>query len=791
VTIGRREFIGLMAGAAAGTAVGFPAGRIFDSTLHSGDQFLYPPRGPEQFVLSVCRECSGGCGVRARRIGERVVKLDGNPLHPISGGRLCAKGQAALQVLYHPDRVRVPLRRAGARGSLASFRPSSWDAALNDIAARLQSLRDEQHPESLVLIRGDDRTLGTRIARRFVDAFGSPNDIAFNGGGEAEALALLVTQGVRATPAYDLRAADYVLSLGSEMLETPAAPVYTARAYGDFRQTYPGHRGKFVHVDPRLSITAASADEWIPIRPGSHAAFAFGLATAIVGEGLYDRAFVAERTIGFEDGADGDLRSLIEQYFPLEKAAEQTGVSVNVILRVARELAGAHNGLVLGPHKGPLIGGRLFDHLAAHILNALVGNIDQRGGVLIPEESPLDSWPAVERDSVAASGHRRPRLDGVDASSTIGNDLEQLAQALASGQPYRAEVLFVAGCDPIYASPARQRFASALERVPLVVSFATIPNDTSLYADWILPEPHYLEQWDLHTSPPSVAFPMVSVASPAVPKPLHDTRAMGDVFLTLARRIELQRALPWSDVPTLVRAEIDRLYQVRRGAIMGTDFDQAWVQMMERAGWWSPGYANADELWQRSLEAGGWWDPFYDHGDWSRVFRRKSGRFDFRPDVVRQFAAVSSSLDSSGSLALVLFEPLSVAGGTGAELPFLQAILDPGFDAQWETWGEIHPDTAAVLGIRDGSPIRVASGHEAIVVRARVTERIVQGAIAIPVGLGRLAGGRWAAGVGANPLRLLDRVREPVSLLPDFGSARVLVSEANATDRRAAGRIER
>jgi hypothetical protein len=273
-----------------------------------------------------------------------------------------------------------------------------------------------------------------------------------------------------------------------------------------------------------------------------------------------------------------------------------------------------------------------------------------------------------------------------------------------------------------------------------------------------------------------------------VPKPFHDTRAVGDVFLTLARRVELQRALPWSDVPTLVRTEIDRLYEVRRGAVMGTDFDQAWVQMMERAGWWSPGYANADELWQRSLEAGGWWDPFYDHGDWSRVFRTKSERFDFRADVVRQFADVSASFDSSGSLALVLFEPLPVAGGTGAEFPFLQAVLDPGFDAQWETWGEIHPDTAAVLGIRDGAPIRVASAHEAIVVRARVTERIVQGAIAIPVGLGRLAGGRWAQGVGANPLRLLDRVREPVSLLPDFGSARVLVSEANSSVGRAARR---
>ena len=240
--------------------------------------------------------------------------------------------------------------------------------------------------------------------------------------------------------------------------------------------------------------------------------------------------------------------------------------------------------------------------------------------------------------------------------------------------------------------------------------------------------------------------------------------------------------MPWQDVAALSRAEVGRLFEARRGAIVGTQFDAAWVRMMEGAGWWAPGYSSADELWKRVHESGGWWDPFYDHGDWSRVFRKKSGRFDFRPDVVSKLADVASPL-AEGGLSLILFEPLPIAGGTGAELPFLQALLDPGFDAHWETWGEIHPDTAAVLGIRDGAPIRVASAREAIVVRARVTERIVQGAIAIPVGLGRRAGGRWAAGIGANPLRLLDRAREPVSSLPDFGSARVLVSETTPSDQ--------
>ncbi len=776
-----------MAGAAAGAALGAPGGRLFSDALMSANQPIYPPRGPEQFMLSVCAACPGGCGIRARRIGDRIVKVEGNPLHPISGGCLCPKGQAAVQALYHPDRLRVPMRRVGPRGSLTSFRPATWDAAVSQIAGRLQSIREEQRPESVVLIRGADRDIGTRVARRFVGAFGSPNDIVLDRGSEAGALALFLTQGVRAMPAPDIRGAEYILSLGSELLEASPAPVFASRAYGDFRQTHAARRGKLVHVDPRLSITAASADEWIPIRPLTHSLFALGVAAAIVEEGLYDREFVGERSVGFEDGAEGGLRAILQKHFSLERVAAESGVSVNVILRVARELAGTRKGLVLPPQKGPLLGGRLYDHFAAHILNALIGNIDQSGGVLIADEVPVDAWPDDAHDAVSAAGRRKPRLDGVGPDSMLSGDVEQLARALTTGQPYPAEVVFVVGADPLYATTAHGQFAAALERVPMTVAFATIPNDTALSADWILPEPHFLESWNVQSTPASVAFPTVSLASPALPKPLYDTRATGDVFLDLARRVGLERALPWQDVAALSRAEVDRLYEARRGAIVGSQFDAAWVRMMEGAGWWAPGYASADELWKRLRESGGWWDPFYDHGDWSRVLRTPSGRFDFRPDVTRQIADVTPITE--GGLSLILFEPLPIAGGTGAELPFLQELLDPGHEERWETWGEIHPETAAALHIHNGTWIRVASAHQAVVIRARVTERVVPGAIAIPVGLGKIGGGRWADGVGVNPLRLLDGARERFSSLPDFGSAKVLVSETTPSDQRAVKRV--
>src|SRR5207244_5320471 len=144
---------------------------------------------------------------------------------------------------------------------------------------------------------------------------------------------------------------------------------------------------------------------------------------------------VADHGTGFDN-----LQEILASHFQLEKVAADTGVSVNVILRVARELAGARRGLVLPPDKGPLIGGRVYDHLAVHILNALAGNIDQPGGVLIADDVDFDAAPPAG-DAIAAAGHRRPRLDGVDAQSMIAGDPEQLAQGLATGPPYRAEVL--------------------------------------------------------------------------------------------------------------------------------------------------------------------------------------------------------------------------------------------------------------------------------------------------------------------------------------------------------------
>ena len=782
--LGRRRFLGLTAGAAAGAAVGGGAGAGMRALLASAESPIVPPRGPERAVLSVCDLCTGGCGVRVRVVGDRAVKLEGNPLHPVSGSRLCPRGQAALQGLYHPDRVDGPMRRRGPRGALASFERATWDEALGVIGTRLAGIRAAGRPESVVLVTGGGGAgLGPRVARQFLSAYGSPNHVALHRGDESTMIALLLAQGVRAAPALDLQSAGYVLSLGSALLEAWSAPVYATRAYGEFRQGRTGRRGKLVHVEPRLSITAVSADEWIPVRPGTEGVFALGVAQVILGEGLHARPFVAEHVSGVEEEHDPAartrpaLRAVLDRSYRLEQVEAATGVPGDVILRVAREFASAEASLAVGPRKGPLLPGRLFDHLATGVLNALVGAVDATGGALVAEEPPLPAWPALP-GGVSAAGRVQPRLDGAGAGyPLLASDPEQLADAIRAAKPYKTEALLLLDADPAFASAAPDAFGAAIAEVPLVVSFAAIPDDSALLADWILPACHFLERADLHTTPPGVPYPLVSLARPALSRPVRDARPAAAVFLDLAHRIapDLAAALPWRDLDSLLHWQVEGLHAARRGAVMGTGFDEAFVRMMERAGWWSPGYRTAAELWTRAHESGGWWDPFYDHGDWRRVLRTASGRVELRGDLLE---AAPRAADPDGKLALLLFEPLPIAGGTGAELPFLQAILDPGHDAHWETWAEIHPETAARLGLVDREWVRIESSRSSLVARARVTPRVVPDAVALPVGLGKRGGGRWAHGIGANPLRLLEPARDPLCGLPDVGATRVRVARA-------------
>ena len=226
--------------------------------------FVIPPEGIVPGVASyfstVCRECPAGCGLVAKNRDGRVVKLEGNPDHPVNAGALCIRGQAALQGLYHPDRY---------RGALMAGKPVAWEEAEKALGDKLQGLVRAKQGSKIALVTGLETGSLGRLMDEWTKALGARPRIAYEPlAYEALRAANRASFGRDSIPHYAIEDADYLLSFGADFLETWVSNVYLARQFATFREAKGRARSPFVYVGPRLSLTAASADEWIAVPPG-------------------------------------------------------------------------------------------------------------------------------------------------------------------------------------------------------------------------------------------------------------------------------------------------------------------------------------------------------------------------------------------------------------------------------------------------------------------------------------------------------------------------------------------
>ncbi len=317
--------------------------------------YLIPPDegvtpGKADYYASSCRSCPAGCGILVRVSEGRAKKIEGNPLHPVNRGKLCARGQAILQELYHPDRITQPLKRTGARGS-GEFTKVSWEEGLDLLTINLKTLKQEKAPRGLALLTPELRGTLAELTARFMRSFGSPHHLSYE---------LLGPDWLRAAdrrsfgqvslPFYDVAETRYLLSFGADIVESHLSPVQYGYAFGKMRQARDTVRGHFTYVGGRMSLTAASADRWMPARPGSEGMLALGMARLILAESLYDRAALATSGLHAEELLKG-LR-----LYNLPRVAEETGLSQAVIAEVAREFATTRPALAMaGAGSYPMI----------------------------------------------------------------------------------------------------------------------------------------------------------------------------------------------------------------------------------------------------------------------------------------------------------------------------------------------------------------------------------------------------------------------------------------------------
>jgi anaerobic selenocysteine-containing dehydrogenase len=550
--IDRRDFLKLVGAGSVGAGAGF---MLAQSIKHPVEHLIPYPVPPEDFSAgiatfynSVCSMCSAGCGITVRTREGRAKKIEGNPSHPVNQGRLCALGQAGLQVLYNPDRLTAPMLRAGDRGS-SSYTQITWEDGLSRITDRLASLSAEPNGKQVCLLTGGVRGHLADVFSRFMAQMGSGRLIQY----DITHPGMLYTAnqrffGQKQLPYYDLEKSRYVLSFGADFLGQWISPVHYGLGFGRSRSARQHTRGQFVQIEPRMSISGAAADEWIAARPGTDGMLALGLAHEIVAAGAYT-------------GSDRDHWAQVLELYSIGPVADSTGIPGDTIRRLAETFASADPSLAIG---GGAAGGHsngVDTLVAVNALNYLAGNIGQEGGIMFNPASPIAT--AMQPDFATY------------------RDMAELAADARAG---RIDVLILNQSNPLHSLPASAGFHEALEHIPMIVSLSAFEDETTAMADLILPSHTYLESWGDDFPEPGVCFPVGSISQPVV-SPLYNTRPTGDIILEISHRMGLDEALPWVNMKQRLKAGWREIYD--RGSEQDNleSFDSFWASVVEAGVW--------------------------------------------------------------------------------------------------------------------------------------------------------------------------------------------------------------
>ena len=405
---------------------------------------------------------------------------------------------------------------------------------------------------------------------------------------------------------------------------------------------------------------------------------------------------------------------------------------------------------------------------------------------------PSGKMPWLKRDC-----RQRESMEKRNPLSCSSNPTS-LPRNVVSGKPYRPEVLFLYYTNPLFSNPNPDLFSKALSEIPLIVSFSPYMDDTTSFADLILPDHTPLERWQDDPVFLNKGFPVLGIRQPVI-EPLYQTKATGDVLLQISKSLggEIQKAFPWNDFREVLLYGIRGVFDAKRGDTFGLQFEQSWTRLLERGGWWAPSYKTFEEFWKQLQEKGGWWDPVYDFKEWDRVFRTPSKKFQFYAQTLEQtlpgnlskelkeaslFPHWEESKKGSDEKAypfhLHIFRTMALTGSRNANQPWLQAIVGEYLFERWETWVEINPETANRIGISDRDWVWVESPKGKDKGEGKALQRSHAGCRKHPLGRrppSRRALGRWYRG---KPLSAPWRRLDPLTGYPISGSTRVKIYKA-------------
>jgi thiosulfate reductase/polysulfide reductase chain A len=708
----RRRFLTFTAGGAVGAALTTSVA----CKLSSPAKRAAAPSGLQE-IPTTCEMCVNKCSVVALVKNGVIQKLNPNPENPRSRGMLCARGNAGIQQVYDPARLKRPLIRAGARGE-GKWRPARWEEAWDFAAQKLAATKEKYGPQGTLW--SSSESFQEVFFKNLALAFGSPNIVrhptlclsSVN-------LAYSATFGT--VPSFDLLNAKYIIMSGANRLESFITPD-TIDLVGSTTE----RKARLIYLDPRFTITAAKADEWYPIKPGTDLAFILALLNVIISENRYDKDFVATYCTGFDQLAEH------VKIFTPEWGASETEIPSQEIRRIAHEFSdAAPRAVYYAGRRTSWYRNDFQMRRAQAILNAIVGNWDRQGGMVPNASVELGEYLFLPWDDPTA-----PRIDEIDKNFPLAAKGDgaylKLRENVRSGNPYPVKAWMIYKQDPLNALPDQANSLRMLEQMDFVGAIDIQMSDTAWYADIVFPESTYLERQDPVEVMAGI-WPVVVFRQPVI-KPLHDTKPALEIVQGLARRLKLTQYFDFT-IDQWVEAQVKTL-----------PLDVPLEYLKKHGVYVPPGFP----------KYGSTLSP--DHR-----FVTKSGKIELFSERLQEACYDPLPVyqppvqPPSGEFRLILGRKAYFTHANTTNNPWLNS-----FASTNHLW--LHPAAAESLGVSDGERVEVTSSVASVQLPVRVTPEIRPDCVFMLHGFGnRSKWQRLVYDVGASDAQVLETAWDKVS----------------------------
>jgi anaerobic selenocysteine-containing dehydrogenase len=653
-------------------------------------------------VKTYCKICNCRCGIEAFVENGKIVKIKGDLNCQSNLGALCVKGRNMLEFEYDPDRLLHPLKR-----NAGSWSEIPWDQALEDVAQKLNEIKLKYGPESVAFFRGMSvySWLYPTYYKRLINLFGSPN--LFSNAALCIAPKIYsnkFTFGPGISTCGDFLNAKCILLFGAN----PAiSGMHRAiRVMPDIIKAKK-NGAKLIVIDPKFTETAAKADIWSPIRPGTDTALIYGLINVIIDNEWYDKDFIKKYVTGFEE-----LKNAVKEYTP-EKVEIITWVRKEIILKIAEVFSKSESACadrregIFHQESG------MQTCRAINYLNIITGNIDKKGGIVLEKDMFGLSHPKY--DELMLNKSHKPKAAPITADNKITQDIPTyVIDAILKEKPYPIKALVVLGCNPVLSWPNTEKVVEAFKKLEFVVVIDIYRNDTASFSDYVLPAATFLEKLDL--SPQNVAIPKIIQLQRPVVEPLGESKSEMWIIKELAKKMGYGEYFKDDE-----RIIIDTILEP-----------------------WGLSYDTLDKS-PSGLEC----EPYSIGHYHSNPFPTKTGKIEIYskeleakgvdPIPVFKEPSFSSSNTQFKDYPLILVTGQRVYS---TYLSFLHNLPSLNKIAP-DDWVEIHPDTANVRNIIEGDIVKVKSPFGEISLKAKITEKVDSRIVMIPYGWGHKFNSAW------------------------------------------------